>query len=230
MTHMNNSINIQTLPNKSKFLSDKLQNYLVNSGPNLDSIQLALIKDTREQTDMPMMQISPEQGALLTILTKATNVRNALEIGTFTGYSALCIARGLDDNARLTCCEINDEWIEIAKPHWEKAKIDHKIDVRIGDALTTLRAMPMKETYDLAFIDADKDRYPDYVKEIIPRLKPNALLLADNTLLGGSVASESESNEGVVKMREFNRMLATDESMEIVIVPIGDGLSIACKK
>src|SRR5688572_12322917 len=141
---------------KSFFLSPEIHDYLLTHSDPLDDVQRSLIEETKALGDISVMQIAPEQGAFMTVLTRLLGVRNAIEVGTFTGYSALAVARGLPDDGRLLCCDVNEEWTAIARRHWEKAGVAAKIDLRIAPALDTLRSLPREESYDLAFIDADK--------------------------------------------------------------------------
>ena len=137
------------------------------------------------------MQVAPEQGAFLTLLTRLVGARRAIEVGTFTGYSSLCIARGLPAGGELLCCDVSEEWTAVARRFWEKAGVADKIELRIAPAAETLRALPAREDWDLAFIDADKPGYPVYYEEILRRLRPGGLILADNVLWMGRVADPS---------------------------------------
>jgi caffeoyl-CoA O-methyltransferase len=177
-----------------------------------------------------MMQVAPDQGALMTLLARAIGARAAIEIGTFTGYSALCIARGLPDDGRLLCCDLNDEWTSIGRRYWDRAGVGHKIELRLGPALDTLRALPAGEQFDLAFIDADKTGYRDYYEEILARLRPNGLILFDNVLWMGQVLSEDTTDESTRALRELNDALASDRRVESVMLPISDGLTIVRKR
>ena len=138
-----------------------------------------------------MMQISPDQGAFMTLLTKHRRTRGfAVEVGTFTGYSSICIARGLADGGRLLCCDVSEEWTAIAREHWEKAGVADRIELKIGPAADTLRALPADPPIDLAFIDADKPGYRTYYEEIVERLRPGGLVLLDNVLWSGNVVDD----------------------------------------
>src|SRR5690348_3132176 len=165
-------------------MTDALASYAVAHSGQPDETQRELIARTRELPQAGM-QISSDQGALLTLLTRATGARTAIEVGTFTGYSALAIARGLPPDASLRCCDVSEEWTSIGREYWARAGVADRIELRIGPALETLRALPAEPTYDLAFLDADKTGYPAYYEELVPRLNPNGLLLVDNTLQGG---------------------------------------------
>ena len=161
---------------KSFFLTPEVHAYVVAHGTPPDAAQQALIEETA-QLPMAGMQISPEQGAFMTLLVRAVGARNAVEVGTFTGYSAIAIARGLPDNGHLLCCDVNEEWTAIARRAWAAAGVANKIALRLGPALDTLRSLPAEEHLDLAFIDADKPAYASYYEELLPRLRPNGCLL-----------------------------------------------------
>src|SRR4051812_14930757 len=158
---------------KSFQLSAEIHDYLVQHGTPPDDIERALIQETAALGDIARMQIAPEQGALLRLLTSLLGVTRAIEIGTFTGYSALCIARGLAPGGRLLCCDVSDEWTKIGRPHWEAAGVADRIELRLGPALDTLTSLPDEATFDLAFIDADKPNYLAYYEELLPRLRAN---------------------------------------------------------
>jgi caffeoyl-CoA O-methyltransferase len=176
------------------------------------------------------MQVSPEQGALLTLLTGLVDATNAVEVGTFTGYSALCIARGLAPGGRLLCCDVSEEWTSIGREHWTKAGVADRIDLRIAPGIETLRALPPDPVIDLAFIDADKPSYIAYVDELVPRLRPNGLLLIDNVLWHGSVIDPDAHDENVEAIRACNDHVAGLAALESVILPVADGLTLARKR
>src|SRR3954462_7084958 len=157
---------------KSFFLTPEIHEYVVSHGTPPDAVQQALIDETA-QLPMAMMQISPEQGAFMTLLTRALGVRQAVEVGTFTGYSALAIARGLPDDGRLLCCDVSDEWTSVGRKYWEQAGVADRIELKIAPAVETLRALPAEESIDLAFVDADKPNYSAYYEELLTRLRPN---------------------------------------------------------
>ena len=211
---------------KSFALSPEVHEYLVAHGAPPDSVQQALIDATHALGDISMMQIAPEQGAFMTLLTRVIGARRAVEVGTFTGYSALCIARGLPDDGELICCDISEEWTSIGRPGWEQAGIAGKIDLRIGSALDTLRALPIDPIIDLAFIDADKPSYETYFEELVVRVRVNGLILVDNTLWGGSVADPSVTDDNTEAIRAFNDKVAADDRVDCVLLPISDGLTL----
>jgi caffeoyl-CoA O-methyltransferase len=173
-------------------------------------------------------QIAPEQGTFMELLTRALGVRRAIEIGTFTGLSALCVARALPEDGSLICLDRSAEWTAVARRYWERAGVAGRIDLRLGDALPTLQEMPAVETFDLAFVDADKTGYPAYVEELHPRMRPNGVVLLDNTLRSGRVLDpQSEDDRAMVAL---NAALAADPRWETVLLPLADGLTMLRKR
>lgn len=217
-------------PPKSFQLSPEIHAYLVEHGTPPDEVQRALISETKALGGISLMQIAPEQGAFMTLLARATGARRAIEVGTFTGYSALCIAQGLPEDGRLLCCDVSEEWAAIARRHWERAGVAAKIELRIAPALETLRALPADPAFDLAFIDADKPSYPLYYEEILGRLRRNGLLLVDNVLWLGTVVDPQQQDDAVRSIRSFNDLVARDERVDCVMIPLGDGLTILRKR
>jgi caffeoyl-CoA O-methyltransferase len=215
---------------KSFQLSPEVHEYLVAHGTPPDEVQRALIAETAELGGISMMQVAPEQGALLTILAKLVGARSAVEVGTFTGYSSLCIARGLADGGHLLCCDVSEEWTAIARRHWERAGVAGRIELRIAPALETLQALPSDETIDLAFIDADKPGYISYYEALVPRMRPGGLVLVDNVLWGGSVVDPSVTDENTEAIRACNDHIAADSRVDVVMLPVSDGLTLARKK
>lgn len=173
------------------------------------------------------LQIGPEQGAFMTLLARAIGARDALEIGTFTGYSAICLASGLADGGRLTCCDVSEEWTAVARRHWARAGLADRIDLRLGPALDTLRALPGGPAYDLVFIDAEKTEYPAYWAEVVPRVRPGGVILTDNTLSHGRVVDPAETAPRVEAIRTFNDTAVADPRVQTVLLPIGDGLTFS---
>jgi caffeoyl-CoA O-methyltransferase len=215
---------------KSFLLTPELAAYLVGHGTPPDAHQLALIEETRTLGPVAGMQIAPEQGAFLTLLTQAIGARYAVEVGTFTGYSSLCIARGLPADGHLLCCDVSDEWTAIARRAWASAGVADRIELRLAPAADTLRSLPPEATIDLAFIDADKPGYPVYYEEILGRLRPNGLVLVDNVLWDGRVVQPDADDDNTRAIRAFNDMVAADDRVEAVMLPIADGLTLCRKK
>ncbi|MCU1457359.1 MAG: SAM-dependent methyltransferase [Actinomycetia bacterium] len=215
---------------KSFILTSELHDYLMAHGTRPDPVQAALIERTAELGGISGMQIAPEQGAFMEMLTRLIGAREAVEVGTFTGYSALSIARGLPDDGHLLCCDVSEEWTAIGRAAWAEAGVADKIELRIAPAAETLRSLPVEPRFELAFIDADKPAYPVYYEEILPRLRANGVILVDNTLQGGGVLDPAEHSENVEAMRAFNDMLAADDRVDVVMLPIADGLTLARKR
>lgn len=216
---------------KSFFLSPAIHEYLVAHGQPPDDVQQWLIGETKAKVpDLSMMQISPEQGAFMTLLTRVVGARRAVEVGTFTGYSSLAIAYGLPDDGRLLCCDVSEEWTGIAREAWNRAGVADRIELKIAPAIDTLRALPADESIDLAFIDADKTNYANYYEELIKRLRPNGLILVDNVLWMGAVVDSAATDESTTAIKAFNDMVAADDRVDTAMVPIGDGLSLLRKR
>jgi caffeoyl-CoA O-methyltransferase len=215
---------------KSHHLSPQVHEYMVEHGTPPDAVQRELIEATRALGGISLMQVAPEQGAFMTLLARSLGARRAVEVGTFTGYSALCIAQGLPDDGKLLCCDVSEDWTGIARRFWEKAGVAHKIELRIAPALDTLRALPASPHLDLAFIDADKGGYVSYYEEILPRLRPGGLLLADNVLWFGNVADPTKTDENTLAIRRFNDHVARDERVDRVMLAISDGLTLVRRR
>lgn len=172
------------------------------------------------------MQIAPEQGEFLAMLTSMVGASFAVEVGTFTGYSALSIARSLAPGGRLLCCDVSKEWTAVAREHWALAGVTDRIDLRIAPGIKTLRALDAEPMVDLGFIDADKAGYIGYYEELVTRLAPNGVICVDNTLWSGAVADPTNLDSDTVALRAFNDYVAADPRTRQVIVPIGDGLTL----
>jgi caffeoyl-CoA O-methyltransferase len=209
-------------------VTSELHDYMVDHGMPLDAVARALVEETRALGGVAEMLTTADQAALLTMLTRLVSARLAVEIGTFTGFSALAIARGLPDDGRLICLDVSEEWTSIGRRYWEKAGVADKIDLRIGDAHASAAALPVGEPLDLAFVDAEKPGYIDYFEQLVPRMRPNGLLLFDNTLAGGRVVGVHEHDP--VDRKEFNAHIAKDERVDVVILGIGDGLTLVRKR
>jgi caffeoyl-CoA O-methyltransferase len=215
---------------KSFLLTADLADYLVGHGTPPDPVQRALIEETAALGAVSGMQIAPEQGAFLTIFTRLVGARSAIEIGTFTGYSALCIARGLPDAGRLTCCDVSEEWTSIGRRAWADAGVSARIQLEIAPALDTIAALPPDATFDLAFIDADKPNYANYFDALLPKMRTNGAILVDNVLWDGRVVKSDADDENTVAIRAFNDKVASDDRVDTVMLPIADGLTICRKK
>ena len=216
---------------KSVALTAELHEYLVAHGTPLDDVQRWLISETRAKAgDFAGMQIAPEQGAFMTVLTRLLGVRQAVEVGTFTGASALAVARGLTPGGRLLCCDVNEDWTAVAQEAWRRAGVADRIELRIGPAIDTLRGLPDDLVVDLAFIDADKPSYAAYYEELLRRLRPNGVLLVDNTLWHGAVLDVSAQDDNTRAIRAFNDLVAADDRVDTVLLPISDGVTLLRKR
>jgi predicted O-methyltransferase YrrM len=211
-------------------MTEPLYNYLVAHGHNGDPILAELAKETEGLGPISMMQIAPEQGTLMSLLISAIGATSAVEIGTFTGYSALCVARALGPNGRLLCCDISDEWTSIARRYWAKAGVADRIDLRLAPALETLNALPADRTFDFAFIDADKVSYRGYYEALLPKMRTNGLIVFDNVLWMGRVLDTPAESDDTRALQQLNDHIAGDKRVEAVMISVSDGLTIVRKK
>ncbi|MFC0099411.1 O-methyltransferase [Micromonospora marina] len=207
-------------------LTPELHAYLVAHGSTPDEV----VRDLAEETlaALPgeaVMQVAPEQAAFLTFLTRLLGVRQAVEVGTFTGLSSLAIARGLAEGGRLTCFDISEEYTGVARRYWERAGVQDRIELRIGPAAETLRELPRERYLDFAFIDADKVGYPIYWDELVPRMRPGAVIAVDNTLRDGRVLAPRNADDRAIAA--FNDAVIADVRVEAVMLPIADGVTLA---
>ena len=218
-------------PPKSVALTAELHDYLVAHGTPLDDLQRWLIAETKAKAgDFAGMQIAPEQGAFMTVLTRLLGARQAVEVGTFTGASALAVARGLPPGGRLLCCDVSEEWTAVAREAWQRAGVADRIELRIGPAVDTLRALPPDFVIDLAFVDADKTNYATYYEELLKRLRANGVMLIDNTLWHGAVIDATAQDDSTKAIRAFNVAVATDDRVDTVLLPISDGVTMLRKR
>jgi caffeoyl-CoA O-methyltransferase len=218
------------VPPKFTSLDEGLHRYLVEHGSRQDEVLRRLAAETEELGGISIMQIAPDQGALLTLLVRAIGARRALELGTFTGYSAICIARGLPEGGSLLTCDVHEEWTAIARRYFQEAGVADRVELRLGPALEALRALPPEDSFDFAFIDADKEGYPGYYEEVLERLRPGGLMLIDNVLHGGAVldgADDSASNRAI---RELNDRVAGDGRVDVAMIGVADGITLALKR
>lgn len=215
---------------KSFQLSPEIHAYLVAHGTPPDEIASALIEETKRLGGISLMQIAPEQGAFMTLLARLIGARRAIEVGTFTGYSALCLARGLAADGHLLCCDVSEEWTAVARRYWQKAGVADRIELRIAPAIETLQALPAERTFDFAFIDADKVSYRAYYEALLPRLRPNGLLVFDNVLWMGQVLDAGTESADTRALQALNDFVATDARVEAVMISVSDGLTIVRKR
>ena len=211
-------------------LDDDLHRYLVEHGSRQDEVLRRLAEETEALGEISVMQIAPDQGALISLLVRATGSRRALELGTFTGYSAICIARGLPDDGRLLACELSEEWAGIARRYFAEAGVADRIELRLGPALETLRALPPDEEFDFAFIDADKQTYLDYYEAVLARLRAGGLVMIDNVLRGGAVLDAEDDSPGNTVVRELNERVASDDRVDVAMLGVADGITLARRR
>ena len=213
-------------------LSDALYRYLLEHSLR-DS---AVLRQLREETALlPMagMQVGPDQGQLMGLLAKLVGARRCIEIGVFTGYSTLCVAAALPPDGRIIACDVSEEWTSIARRYWEKAGVAGRIELRLGRALNTLDALLAdgeEGGFDFAFIDADKGNYLAYYERCLTLLRAGGLIVVDNTLWSGDVADPGNQKDDTVAIRAFNDALHRDERVDMALLPVGDGVTLARKR
>jgi caffeoyl-CoA O-methyltransferase len=214
------------------WIDDKVLAYVAARTPPPDEILADLAAETAERFGRAAgMQIGADQGALMSLLVHVTGAKRAVEVGTFTGYSALMTARALPDDGHLLCCDVSEEWTDVARRFWERAGLAAKIELRLGPAAETLGALPLDEPIDIAFIDADKANYHGYYEEILRRLRANGLIMVDNTLWSGRVVDPPpDLDADTSALIEFNDAIAADDRVESVILPVADGLTLIRKR
>jgi caffeoyl-CoA O-methyltransferase len=212
-------------------VTPELLGYAVEHGTwTHDDVLDDLQAETRALGSPAGMQIGPDEGQLLTFLARLVGARRAVEVGTFTGYSGLCIARGLAADGKLTCCDVNEEWTAIARRYWARAGLADRIELRLAPALETLRSLPATEHIDLAFLDADKTGYQDYWAELVPRVRRGGVIVADNVLYSGRIVDASSDEVTIQALRRFNDEVAADDRVDVMILPAFDGLTLARKR
>ncbi|KGM34487.1 O-methyltransferase [Inquilinus limosus] len=215
-------------------LNDALQRYLLDASLREPEILSRLRQETRRAAaDRAGMQITPEQGQFMALLARLIGARRLIEIGTFTGYSALAVMLALPPEARLLCCDVSAEWTSIARRTWDEVGVGDRIELRLQPALDTLEELVRADwagTVDMIFVDADKDNYPAYVEAAIGLLRPGGLLLVDNALWSGRVADPADRTAGTEAIRRVNAMLRDDPRVDFSLIPIGDGVALARKR
>ena len=212
-------------------LDDALHQYLLDVSVDEEPVARALRARTATLEDHNM-QISPEQGQFFKWLLKLMNARQVIEVGTYTGYSALCLAQAVGSRGRVVCCDISEEWTAIGREFWEQAGVAGRIDLHLAPALETLTRMRQAGEagrFDFAFLDADKENYQAYYEHLLDLVRPGGVIAVDNTLWSGRVADPFEEDPDTVAIREFNQMLAGDSRVMASLVPISDGLTLARK-
>jgi caffeoyl-CoA O-methyltransferase len=216
-------------------LNEELYDYMVAHGARQDELLARIDRETQALGSIASMQIGPDQGAFMTLLARLIGAREALEIGTFMGYSAICIARGLTPSGRLLCLELDPDYARQAERNIAEAGLADRVEIKVGPALESLRALPVEERFDLVFIDADKEGYPDYYEESLARTRPGGLIIFDNMLAAGYItADDGELPEGrrasVAALRATAERVTNDERVDTAMVGIADGLLFARKR
>jgi predicted O-methyltransferase YrrM len=220
------------MTNRSIPLTDSLYEYLLDVSLREPPVLRAL-RDETLRMSQHSMQIAPEQGQFMALLARLAGAKRCIEVGVFTGYSSLVTALALPDDGRIVACDVSEAWTSIARRYWRAAGVEHKIELRLGPALQTLDSMlegGESGRYDMAFIDADKGNNQAYYERCLKLLRPGGLVLIDNTLWSGRVADAEDDGEDTVALRHFNECLHRDERIDLSLVPIGDGLTLARKR
>jgi predicted O-methyltransferase YrrM len=210
-------------------LDDTLRAYLISDGMREHPV-LTRLREETQRMQRASMQVAPEEGALLAMLVRLLDARRVLEIGTFTGYSSTAMALAMGEGGRIVCCDLSTDWTDIARQAWTDAGVADRVDLRIGPALETLDALldeGAESGFDLAFIDADKPSYDAYYEGCLRLVRTGGVIAIDNTLWSGRVADPSVHDESTDAIRALNAKIAADERVEPVIVPVGDGLTLA---
>ncbi|MBM3502920.1 MAG: SAM-dependent methyltransferase [Alphaproteobacteria bacterium] len=220
------------MSSRSIGLNERLGEYLFSVAVR-DSDVLQRLRQETAKEKAARMQISPEQGAFMAVLVKAIGARRCVEVGVFTGYSSLVVAQALPADGRLIACDINEQWTSVARRYWQEAGVAHKIDLRLAPAIETLDGVLRQGgagTFDFAFIDADKANYDAYYERVLKLLRPGGIVTIDNVLWGGSVADPTKSDPDVDAIRALNSKLRHDDRIDVSMLPVGDGLTVARKR
>ena len=217
---------------RTDHLPEELYAYLLDVSLREPPVMERLREETAPM-EQANMQIGPEQGQFMSLLVELMGARNALEIGAFTGYSALAVALALPDDGRLVACDVSEEWTAIARRYWEEAGVAHKIDLRLAPAVETLDGLLAEGcagTFDFAFIDADKEGYDIYYERALELIRTGGLIALDNTLWEGKVVDPTAADVDTEAIRAINTKLAGDERVTLSLLPVGDGLTLARKR
>ncbi len=220
------------MPKRVLSNGSELYAYLLSASSREDEIKRSLREKTAAMPDA-RMQVTPEQGQFMALLAKLVGAKRAIEIGTYTGYSALCVAEALPEDGQLVACDISEEWTSIGRPYWKKAGVAERIDLRLGPALDTLQeleASGLTGSFDFAFIDADKANYDRYYEACLKLLRVGGLIVVDNALWGGQVADPSFQDEDTRAIRALNEKLRDDSRVDASLLPVGDGVYLARKR
>ena len=220
------------MANRTLGLSPALQSYLLDTSLR-ESDLLAELREETARDPMARMQLAPEQGQFVALLVRLMEARRALEVGVFTGYSALSVALALPPDGYLLACDVTERWTTVARRYWQRAGVEERIDLRLAPAVETLDKLieeGAEGSFDFAFIDADKVNYQAYLERSLKLLRSNGLIAVDNTLWSGSVIDPEDETADTLAIRAFNRQLQTDDRVDISLVPIGDGLTLVRKR
>jgi len=216
---------------KTLTINDQIYDYLLSVSLKETDVQRELRAETAKQPQA-MMQISPDQGQFMALLVKLMDAKKIIEIGVFTGYSSLCMALAMPDDGRIVACDINKEYTDIARRYWQKAGVADKIELILAPAIQTLDqllANGEQESYDFVFIDADKPEYPNYYEQSLQLIRPSGLIVIDNVLWYGKPAEPDEKDKDTQAIREFNQKLFNDKRVQISMLTIADGATLAMK-
>jgi caffeoyl-CoA O-methyltransferase len=211
-------------------ITEELAAYVAAHAGGRDDALTAVERETAALGGKAVMQTSPEQAALLELLARMVGAERAIEVGTFTGYGAIRIARGLAPGGSLLCCEIDQHWADVARRNVDAAGVGDRVEIRLGPALDTLRALAPDPAFDLAYLDADKTSYPAYYAELVPRLSPGGLLAIDNVLMGGRIVDPAEDDEGARAVAGLNDHILTDDRVDSVLLGMADGLTLVRRR
>lgn len=220
------------MTNRTLNVDDTLYNYILSISKSESAVLASLRKET-ENVELSIMQIAPEQGHFMSMLIKLTRAQRAIEIGTYTGYSSICIASAMPAEGKLIACDVSEEWTDIAKRYWSQANLDSIIELKLAPALDTLDELLSArhhESFDFIFIDADKINYQHYYERSLQLLRPGGLMLIDNVLWDGKVADASNHETDTTAIRDFNQTLKLDARIDLSVLPVADGLSLVLKK
>lgn len=213
-----------------EIVNPALNDYLLAHATPADDVLRDLVEETHQVAPGTTMQVSHDEGEFLTMLVRLTEARFAVEIGVFTGYSSICIARGLREDGRLLACDTSEEWTSVARRYWERAGLTGRIDLRLAPAAETLRSLPTDQAVDFAFIDADKTGYPTYYEELVPRMRTGGLIVLDNVLWGGRVVDPEAQDADDRAIRQINDTVTADERVQSVMLPLRDGVTVVRKR
>jgi len=220
------------MSNRTLNLDDDLYSYILSASSRESNLLAQLRKET-ESVELSIMQIAPEQGQFMAFIVKLIKAKRAIEVGTYTGYSSICVASVMPEEGKLIACDVSEEWTNIAKRYWKQAGLENKIELKLAPAIETLDNLlkdKQHNSFDFIFIDADKAHYDDYYERSLLLLRPGGLIMIDNVLWSGSVADPSVNDEDTAAIRALNKKLKNDDRIELSLLPIADGISLVLKK